>query len=70
MILTKLGQHVNEVMAVSVKKIQNFWWSSFLLIKQNVNMATSAILHFGLTMFPVCTMVFSNSSASVLRPSI
>ena len=35
MILTKLGQHVNDMMAVAVKKIQNF--------------ATNAILHCGLT---------------------
>ena len=49
MILIKLGQHVNEMMAVAVKKFQNFYWSRFLIIRQNVNMATNAILNCGLT---------------------
>ena len=49
MILTKLGQHVKEIMAVAVKKFQDFCWSSFLIIRRNVNMATNAILHCGLT---------------------
>ena len=47
MILTKLGQHVNEMMAVVVKNIQNFW-SRFLIIRQNGNMATNAVLYCGL----------------------
>ena len=42
MILTKLGNHVNEMMAVTVKKFQNFSLSRFLIIKQNVNMATNS----------------------------
>ena len=46
MILTKLGQHVNEMMAVAVKKFQ---WSRFLIIRQNVNKATNAILNSSLT---------------------
>ena len=32
MILIKLGQHVNEMMADAVKKFQNFEWSRFLII--------------------------------------
>ena len=44
-ILTKLGQHVNEMMAVAAKK--NLW-SHFLIIGQNVNMATNAIVYSGL----------------------
>ena len=48
MILTKLGQHVNEMMAVAVKNFLNFCWSRFLIIRQNVNMATNAILCCGL----------------------
>ena len=44
----KLGQHVNEMMAIAVKTVQNFW-SRFLIIRQNVNMATNAILYCGLT---------------------
>ena len=48
MILIKVGEHVNEMMAVAVKKFQNFLWSGFLIIRQNVNMATNAILYCGL----------------------
>ena len=48
-IFTKFGQHVNEMMAVAVEKFINFWWSRFLIIRQNVNMATHAILYSGLT---------------------
>ena len=29
MILTKFGQHVNEMMAVAAKKFPNFLWSRF-----------------------------------------
>ena len=47
--MIKLGQHVNDMMAVAVKKNQNLLWSSFLIIRQNVNMATNAILNSGLT---------------------
>ena len=43
-----IGQHVNEMMAVALKKFQNFLWSRFLIIRQNVNMATNAILYCGL----------------------
>ena len=48
MILIKLSLHVNEKIVVAVKKFQNFWWSRFLIIRQNVNMATNAILYVGL----------------------
>ena len=41
-ILTKLGQHVNEMMSVAVKNFQIILWSHFLIIRQN--MATNAIL--------------------------
>ena len=47
-ILTKLGQHVNEMMAVAMKNFKNFLWSRFLIIRQNANMATNAILYCGL----------------------
>ena len=50
MILTKRGRHVNEMMAVAVKKILNFLLSRFLIIRQNVNMATNVILYCGLTL--------------------
>ena len=49
MILTKLGEHVNEMMTFAIKMFQNFLMSSFLTIRQNVSMATNAILHCGLT---------------------
>ena len=49
MILIKLGQYVNEMMAVAVKMFENFYWSRFLIIRQNVNMATNAILNCGLS---------------------
>ena len=48
MILIKAGEHVSEMMAGAVKKFQNFLWSGFLIIRQNVNMATNAILYCGL----------------------
>ena len=48
MILIKAGEHVSEMMAVPVKKFKNFGWSGFLIIRQNVNMATNAILYCGL----------------------
>ena len=41
MILTKLDQHVNEMMTTAGKKFQNFLWSRFLIIVQNVNMVTN-----------------------------
>ena len=40
---------VNKMMAVAVKNFLNFLGSSFLIIRQNVSMATSAMLHCGLT---------------------
>ena len=45
----KIGEHVNEMMAVAVKNFKNFLWPRFLIIRQNVNMATNAILYSGLT---------------------
>ena len=48
MILTKLGQHVNEMIEIAVKNFKKFLLSSFLIIGQNVNMATNAIRHCGL----------------------
>ena len=41
--MKKLGQCVNEMMAVAVKN------SEFLMVMFFYNMATNAILHFGLT---------------------
>ena len=38
MILTKLGQHVNEMMAVAVTNFHNVPWSSFLILRQNMSM--------------------------------
>ena len=49
MILIKFGQYVNEMMAVAVKNFQNFLWSRFLIIRQNVNLATNAIPYCGLS---------------------
>ena len=46
MILTKLGHLVNEMMVemvVAMTNFQNFLWSRFLIIRQNVNIATNAI---------------------------
>ena len=39
--LTKLDQHVNEMMATAGKKFQIFLWSRFLIIVQNVNMVVN-----------------------------
>ena len=41
MILTKLDQHVSEMMTTAGKKFLNFWWFCFLIIMQNVNMAAN-----------------------------
>ena len=41
MILTKLDQHVNEMMITAEKTFQNLLWSCFLIIVQNVNMVTN-----------------------------
>ena len=37
------------MMAVAVKNFQDFLWSRFLIIRQNLNMATNAILNSGIT---------------------
>ena len=39
--LTKLDQHVNAMMTTADKKFQNFVWSRFLIIMQNVNMVAN-----------------------------
>ena len=39
--LIKLDQHVNEMMATAGKKFQNFLWSRFLIIVQNVNIVAN-----------------------------
>ena len=49
MVLIKFGQYINEMMAVAVDNFKNFCWSRFLIIIQNVNMATDAILNCGQT---------------------
>ena len=41
MILTKLDQHVNEMMRTAGKKFHNFGWFRFLIIMQNINMGTN-----------------------------
>ena len=41
MILTKLDHHVIEMKTTAGKKFQNFVWSRFLIIVQNVNMVTN-----------------------------
>ena len=41
MILTKLDQHVKEMMITAGKKFHNLLWSRFLIIVQNVNMVTN-----------------------------
>ena len=48
MILTKLIQHIKDMMAVAVKKFHNFLLLNFLIIRQNVNMATNVEMHWGL----------------------
>ena len=48
MILIKAGELVSEMKAVAVNKFKNFLLSGFLIIRQNVNMATNAIIYCGL----------------------
>ena len=57
MILTKLDQHVNEMMTTTGKKFQNFLWSRFLIIVQTVNMVTNGKCNCRL--IPVAYMVNS-----------
>ena len=45
------------MMAVAVNNFQNFLWSRFFIIRQNVNMATNAILNCGLTPILPCVHV-------------
>ena len=56
MILIQFCQFINEMMAVAVDNLKNFGRSRFLIIRQNVNMATNTILNCGLTPFirPSC----------------
>ena len=49
MILIKRSQHFIEMIAVPVEKFPTCVWPSCLIIRQNVNMATSALLHCGPT---------------------
>ena len=42
LILTNLDQHVSGMMTSAGKNFYNFLWSRFLIIMQNVNMATNA----------------------------
>ena len=67
MILTKLDQQVNEMMAIAVKNVLIFLWSRFLIIRQNVNMATNAILYCGLS--PKLKYPATCKTVSVLQPS-
>ena len=41
MILSKLVQHINELMITAGKKFKNFRSSRFLIIVQNVSMVTN-----------------------------
>ena len=41
MILTKLDQHVSEMMTTAGKKFHIFLWFRFLIIMQNVNMVAN-----------------------------
>ena len=50
--LTKLDQHVNEMMAMAGKKFQNCLWSRFLIIVQNVNIVANGKRNRRLN--PVC----------------
>ena len=49
--LTKVGQHVNEMMACSCYKFcsSDLLTVPFIIIRQNVSMATNAMLHCRLT---------------------
>ena len=53
MILTKLGPHVNEMMAVAVNNCRIFLRSRFPTISQNVNMANNAIFYCCVTSITV-----------------
>ena len=49
MILIKFCHYINEMMTVPVENFQNLGWSRFLILRQNVNMATNVILNCGPT---------------------
>ena len=55
MILIKVGEHVNEMMAVATHLFSEFF---MVRIRQNVNMATNAILYCDLTPTHMSTSVF------------
>ena len=65
MILTKLVQHTNAMMAVAVKKIHIFYGPVFL-IRQNINMATNGKMHCGLRSVVVRTCGLSGEMAAEL----
>ena len=44
MILGKLVQNVNDMIAVAVIFVLSFCWSSFLIMRQNVNLVINAVL--------------------------
>ena len=47
MIFIKLVQHIKDMMAVAVKKFHNCLLFNFLIIRQNVKMATNVEMHWG-----------------------
>ena len=49
MILTKRVQNIYDMMAATLNLFLNFCWCRFLIIRQNVNTATNAIMECGLS---------------------
>ena len=39
--MRKRIQHIKDMITVAVKKFQDFWWCSFVIFRQNINMATN-----------------------------
>ena len=66
MIWTKLDQHVNEMMTTEGKTFQNFLWSRFLIIVQNVNMIANGKRNRRLN--PVSAVVVNVVSVVIVAP--
>ena len=64
--MTKLDQHVNEMMATAGKKFKNFLWSRFLIIVQNVNMIVNGKCNSRLNPSATSTDLHDNMAPTIM----
>ena len=67
--LTKLDQHVNEMMATAGKKFKNLLWSRFLIMVQNVNLVTNGKRNRRLNPFRSEEPTLRRSERASVRPN-